>query len=140
MGCAVPRAPGAPAVVTLHTATRLLMCFLSETPQTPPVPSPGGFLRLYRFTNAGQTLELVHKTPVEGIPGALAPFKGRLLAGIGATLRLFDMGKKKLLRKTEYRKLPNHITTLHTLGDRIYAGDLQVRRAGDWKKLRIPRT
>jgi hypothetical protein len=46
----------------------------------------------------GRNLELLHKTQVEGIPGALAAFKGRLLAGVGPVLRLYELGKKKLLR------------------------------------------
>ncbi len=46
----------------------------------------------------------MHKTAVGGIPGALAAFKGRLLVGVGPILRLYDMGKKKLLRKSEYRR------------------------------------
>lgn len=71
-------------------------------------------------------MELVHKTPVGGIPGALTAYKGRLLAGVGSALRIYDMGKKKLLRKTEFRSLPTHIVSLHTLGDRIYVGDAQV--------------
>lgn len=85
-----------------------------------------GFIRLYRFKDAGRRLELIHKTATGGIPGALAPFKGRLLAGVGSTLRIYDAGKKKLLRKCEHRKLPTHIATLATSGDRIYVGDLQV--------------
>ena len=32
-------------------------------------------------------------------------------------------GKKRLLRKCEYRKLPTRVATLCTLGSRIYAGD-----------------
>lgn len=32
---------------------------------------------------------------------ALLAFQGRLVAGIGKSLRLYDMGKKKLLRKVE---------------------------------------
>lgn len=34
-------------------------------------------------------------------------------------------GKKRLLRKAEYRKLPTRIATLHVAGSRIYAGDSQ---------------
>ena len=41
---------------------------------------------------------------VDGVPGALVAFKGRLLAGIEQTVRLYDMGKRKLLRKCEHRK------------------------------------
>ena len=52
--------------------------------------------------------------------------KGKLLAGIGSTLRVYEAGRKKLLRKCEHRKLPTHIMTLATSGDRIYVGDQQV--------------
>lgn len=84
-----------------------------------------GFIRMYRLKE-GRGLELIHKTPVGGIPSALAPYKGRLLAGVGGDLRIYDMGKKKLLRKTEYRSLPTHVASLHTMGDRIFVGDAQV--------------
>ena len=46
---------------------------------------------------------MVHITSVAGIPGAMAGFKGRLLVGDNSILRLYDLGKKKLLRKAEYR-------------------------------------
>ena len=42
---------------------------------------------------------MLHKTQVEDVPYAMAPFSGRLLAGVGNKLRIYDMGKKKLLRK-----------------------------------------
>ena len=45
---------------------------------------------------------------------------------MGAALRIYEAGKKKLLRKCEHRRLPTHIATLSTSGDRIYVGDLQV--------------
>lgn len=84
-----------------------------------------GFIRIYRLKE-GRELELIHKTPAGGIPGALTAYKGRLLAGVGNALRIYDMGKKKLLRKTEYRSLPTHIVSLHVIGDRIFVGDQQV--------------
>ena len=46
-------------------------------------------------------LELVHQTPVEEVPQAICQFQGRILVGVGRILRLYDMGKKKLLRKCE---------------------------------------
>ncbi len=36
--------------------------------------------------------------------GAVVGFKGRLLAGTGPNLRMFELGKKKMLRKCEYKK------------------------------------
>ena len=32
---------------------------------------------------------------------AIMAFQGKLIAGVGKALRLYDMGKKKLLRKVE---------------------------------------
>jgi splicing factor 3B subunit 3 len=34
---------------------------------------------------------------------SLLAFQGRLLVGVGKALRLYDIGKKKLLRKAENR-------------------------------------
>lgn len=85
----------------------------------------GGHIRIYRLKE-GKVLELIHKTAVGGIPGALTAYKGRLLAGVGSALRIYDMGKKKLLRKSEYRSLPTHIVSIHVTGDRIFVGDQQV--------------
>lgn len=83
-----------------------------------------GYVRLYRFLDGGRGgLALVHKTALGGIPGALVPFQGRLLAGVGPSLRLLDLGRKKLLRKCEYRSLPTYCVHLSTTGDRVYACD-----------------
>jgi splicing factor 3B subunit 3 len=38
---------------------------------------------------------------VEDVPLAIAPFQGRVLVGVGKLLRIYDLGKKKLLRKCE---------------------------------------
>ena len=35
------------------------------------------------------------------MPLAIAPFQGRILVGVGKLLRIYDLGKKKLLRKCE---------------------------------------
>lgn len=84
-----------------------------------------GFIHIYRFIDEGKSLELLHKTQVEGVPLALCQFQGRLLAGIGPVLRLYDLGKRRLLRKCENKLFPNTINSIHTYRDRIYVGDLQ---------------
>ena len=66
----------------------------------------GGFLYTYRVHRGvlapGQPpMELVHKTTVDEIPHALCAFQGKILVGVGKLLRLYDLGKKKLLRKSE---------------------------------------
>ncbi|KAL0368761.1 UNVERIFIED_CONTAM: Spliceosome-associated protein A [Sesamum calycinum] len=84
-----------------------------------------GFIHIYRFKEEGKVLELLHKTQVEGVPLALCQFQGRLLAGIGPVLRLYDLGKRRLLRKCENKLFPNTITSINTYRDRIYVGDMQ---------------
>jgi splicing factor 3B subunit 3 len=81
-------------------------------------------IHIYRFVSDFKVLELLHETPVDAIPLALAPFQGRLLAGVGSALRVYDIGKKKLLRKAENRNIPNTIRWIESRGDRIYIGDV----------------
>ncbi|KAK1265384.1 hypothetical protein QJS04_geneDACA017915 [Acorus gramineus] len=83
------------------------------------------YLHIYRFIEEGRSLELLHKTQVDGVPLSLCQFQGRLLAGIGPVLRLYDLGKKRLLRKCENKLFPNSIVSIHTYRDRIYVGDMQ---------------
>ncbi|KAF9586806.1 hypothetical protein IFM89_039968 [Coptis chinensis] len=84
-----------------------------------------GFIHIYRFIDDGKGLQLLHKTQVEGTPLALCQFQGHLLAGIGPVLRLYDLGKRKLLRKCENKLFPHTIVSVHTCRDRIYVGDIQ---------------
>jgi len=103
--------------------------------RSPLSSSAEGFVRLYRFTQGGLGLELLHSTPLGGvIPAALAPFAGRLLVGAGRALRLMELGRKKLLRKCEFSELPSFVATLHTMGERIYVGDAQ--ESFQWLKYR----
>ena len=53
---------------------------------------------MYRVLEGGKSLELLHKTPVGGIPGALAAFKGRLVVGVNNLLRMYDLGAAGVLR------------------------------------------
>ena len=45
--------------------------------------------------------------------------------GVGRLLRLYDLGKRKLLRKCENKHLPSHISTLAAIGSRIAVGDMR---------------
>ena len=112
-----------------------------------PIHQTASHVALYRVVN-GERLQLLHKTTIEsntstskgGATGtdnngkdagavgsnnnvggpilALAHFQGRLLVGIGRTLRLYEMGKRQLLRKCELRGLPTCVKTLQTAGNR----------------------
>lgn len=84
-----------------------------------------GHLYIYRFNNDGKELEFIHKTSVEEPPTALIPFQGRLAAGVGNTLRIYDLGLKQLLRKAQVTAVPQLIVSLHSQGNRISVGDVQ---------------
>jgi splicing factor 3B subunit 3 len=89
----------------------------------PQAASGGGFLRVYRVVD-GMQLVLVHTTELDGIPHAMVEFQGRLLVSVGRALRIYDLGKKKMLRKCENRNFPSVIVDLKAIGDRVYASDL----------------
>jgi len=73
----------------------------------------------------GDRLLLLHKTPVEdGVPLALCAFRGRLLVGAGRRLRLYDLGKRRLLKKSESIVAPHMIVRLQAMGDRVFVSDL----------------
>jgi splicing factor 3B subunit 3 len=79
---------------------------------------------LYRIVN-GERLQLLHRTEIEDGPVlALAHFQGRLLVGAGNTLKLFEMGKRQLLKKGELRGLPTVVKCIQAAGDRAYIGDM----------------
>ena len=67
------------------------------------------------------------QTETDDVPLALLAFQGRLLAGIGASLRIYDIGLKKLLRKSESpsTSFSSPIVSLNTQGSRILVGDMQ---------------
>jgi hypothetical protein len=47
------------------------------------------------------------QTETDDVPLSLLAFQGRLLAGVGKALRIYDIGKKKLLRKVENKVCRN---------------------------------
>lgn len=55
----------------------------------------------------------------------MLPFQGRLLVGVGRLLRIYDIGKKKMLRKCENKHLPNLVVDIKAFGSRVYVSDVQ---------------
>lgn len=93
--------------------------------QLNPRAANGGFMDVYRIDPGCSTLEFVHRTELDDVPGALCPFNGRLLAGVGRILRIYDLGQKKMLRKCENKHIPNYIANIQSMGQRIYVSDIQ---------------
>ncbi|PKY06686.1 pre-mRNA-splicing factor rse1 [Aspergillus campestris IBT 28561] len=90
-----------------------------------PPSSGGGFIHIYRFQEDGRELEFIHKTKVDHPPLALLAFQGRLVAGLGSILRVYDLGMKQLLRKCQAPVVPNTIVGLQTQGSRIVVSDVR---------------
>ncbi|WVN88505.1 pre-mRNA-splicing factor RSE1 [Cryptococcus depauperatus CBS 7841] len=90
-----------------------------------PKGCKGGWLRVYSIKEQGRELELLNKTKTDDIPLCLAGFQGFLLVGVGKSLRLYEMGKKALLRKCENNSFPTAVVTINVEGARIIVGDMQ---------------
>jgi splicing factor 3B subunit 3 len=50
----------------------------------------------------------------------------QVLIGVGKLLRLYDLGRKKLLRKCENKHIPHMVVDIKTIGERIIVSDVQV--------------
>jgi splicing factor 3B subunit 3 len=108
-------AKGGEALLAVGTVTGMTMH---------PLKQSSCNVALYRIVN-GDRFQLLHRTPIDDGPVlALAHFQGRLLVGIGSSLRLYEMGKRQLLRKCELRGLPTIVKTIQTVGDRAFIGDM----------------
>lgn len=87
-----------------------------------PMKCSAAFVNVYRLVDG--RLQLLHQTPVEEVPFAVCEFNGRLLVGVGKCLRMYELGKKKLLRKCENKLFPTNIVKILARGERIFVGDM----------------
>jgi splicing factor 3B subunit 3 len=89
-----------------------------------PLKCRSSSIHLYKVSDDGRTLEFYHETETDDPALALMAFKGKLVAGIGSNLSLFDCGKRALLRKAQTPNCtPTRITGLKTQGSRIIVSD-----------------
>lgn len=83
----------------------------------------GAAIKIFKY-DSNYNFELVHVTPVESAATAMTGWRGRLLVGVSKTLRVYSLGKKRLLRKSEYRSIPQGLAWIKVVNDRIFAGDI----------------
>ena len=92
--------------------------------QFQPYKCSGASIQIYKISPTGRELELFHETDVSDPPLALLAFKGKLIAGVGRNLCLYDCGMRALLRKAQ---APNCVTTritdVKTQGSRLVVSD-----------------
>ena len=82
-----------------------------------------GYIHVYRLLE-GKRLQLLHKTQVEDVPYALIEFKGRLAASVGRLLRIYDLGRRKLLKKCESKAMPTFVGSIQVHASRLYVSDM----------------
>lgn len=82
-------------------------------------------IHTYVISNRGDELQFLHRTSCEAIPREICEFQDRLVVGLGRIVRVYDLGKKKLLRKCESKQVPHMVSTICTAGDRLFVGDVQ---------------
>ncbi|KAJ1612530.1 putative spliceosome factor [Cryptosporidium canis] len=83
----------------------------------------GAAIKIFKY-DSNYNFELVHITPIEDAATAMTGWRGRLLVGVNKTLRVYSLGKKRLLRKSEYRGIPKGLAWIKVVNDRIFAGDI----------------
>ncbi|EKE39583.1 hypothetical protein ENUP19_0055G0074 [Entamoeba nuttalli] len=101
-----------------HVSFKKKQCFISSQVKHYKKMKGECWINVYNL----KTFKLIHKTPVEDICHALTSCGERLLAGIGTTLRLYDLGKQILIRKCELDGFPSIINSLEVIGDKIVVG------------------
>jgi splicing factor 3B subunit 3 len=91
---------------------------------TPSYKFSGASIQIYKISPTGRELEFFHETEVSEPPLALLAFKGKLLAGIGRNLCLYDCGMRSLLRKAQATNcVSNRVTEIKTQGSRLVVSD-----------------
>jgi splicing factor 3B subunit 3 len=81
-------------------------------------------IQVYKITPDGRGLEFFHETEVSEPPLALLAFKGKMIAGVGRHLCLYDCGTKSVLRKAQASNcVATRITDLKTQGSRLVVSD-----------------
>lgn len=81
--------------------------------------------KIKRDQSKAPGIELLHKTMVDSLPSSLCVFNEKLLVGMGGQLRLYEMGRKQLLRKSTSKvDFLRRVNKIHHLGgDIIVVGD-----------------
>lgn len=81
-------------------------------------------IQVYKISPNGRQLEFFHETEVSEPPLALLAFKGKLIAGVGRHVCLYDCGMRSVLRKAQASNaVATRITEIKTQGSRLVVSD-----------------
>lgn len=85
---------------------------------------PKASIKVFAY-NSDYRLHLIHSTPIESAPLALCAWDGRLIVSLGNKIRIYSLGRRRLLKKCEFRGVPEAVVWLRVVKDRIFAGDVR---------------
>lgn len=106
------------------------MCGTSHIPRRrgEKAPETTGVLSVYKIMKTVKKLEFVHETPINEAAYAIAAMRDMVVVGAGRSVRLYDLGKRQLLRKAEAGlAVRNRVCALAVGGgDRVFVGDVQM--------------
>jgi splicing factor 3B subunit 3 len=92
--------------------------------QFQPYKCSSASIQISKISPTGRELELFHETDVSDPPLALLAFKGKLIAGVGRNLCLYDCGMRSLLRKAQASNcVTTRVTDVKTQGSRLVVSD-----------------
>lgn len=109
---------------TQHSEETFIIVGITKDLQLHPRRVSTSAIQVYRYIESLSQLQLLHQTEIEDVPMVMCEFQGKLLVGMGKILRLYDLGKKKLLKKCENKTFPTNIVRIQINGERIYVGDM----------------
>lgn len=81
------------------------------------------YVNIYGFDKENKKFEFINSTKLDAICHSMFSFKGRVLLGVGNYIRLYDLGKKQLLKKCEYKKKYKLINNIRVVNNRIFITD-----------------
>ncbi|ANZ76486.1 BA75_03511T0 [Komagataella pastoris] len=88
-----------------------------------PNTNKGTQLRTYKISEKG--LQFLHSTETDQLVYSLIEFQGKLLAGVGNFLVLYDLGLKKLLKKSLTQTNFQQISSIDYQGFRVVISDMK---------------
>ena len=92
----------------------------------------GGCVYTFLVHKNGQGFDFIHGTPTDEPVYAIHAFKGVVLVGCGKKLRLYDMGKRRLLKKCEnkvglaFRLIPGILLHFYLLSGSYLPGKFVI--------------
>lgn len=79
---------------------------------------------VYGLDSSNKQITFVHQTNLEDICYSIQSFQGKkVLLGAGGFLRLYSLGKKQLLLKSEFKKKFKIINNIRVSNDRVFISD-----------------